>query len=201
MCARQHENLARVPECHRSRAVPAVCRQLLDTDVFARCTGHLNPQYYVESCKDDMCECPTHKCYCDSFAAYARECKRQGVELASWKAEVGCDAAAVAAMGLELASALSAVGSKNGTTSTVRPDRTAMLGSAAAAVPAAAMTELQVLRGSMGTGRPRAKRPHGGGRKQQQKFAWGEEDFMSKHIPKTFLADRRPTGRTPPPIH
>lgn len=202
VCARQHENLARVPECHRSRAVPAVCRQLLVTDVFARCTGHLNPQYYVESCKDDMCECPTHKCYCDSFAAYARECKRQGVQLASWKQQVGCDATALAqAQAAVTAVAVASTSATLGANGTATESREQSRGTA--------MAELQ--RGSaMAAGKARAKRPHhgGGGRKQQQlhhqlqlqKYAWGDEDFMSRHIPKTFLIPRQ-TGRTPPPIH
>lgn len=38
----------------------------------------------------DMCDCPTQSCYCESFAAYAHECERNGVKLLDWRDLAGC---------------------------------------------------------------------------------------------------------------
>lgn len=38
----------------------------------------------------DMCDCATHTCYCESFAAYAHECERNGVKLLDWRDLAGC---------------------------------------------------------------------------------------------------------------
>lgn len=89
-CARKHENFSKVPMCRNKRGW-SYCKSLRDSEVFEDCSSRLNPFNYFESCKKDMCECPSGQCYCDSFSAYARECTRLGVKLPNWKKETGCD--------------------------------------------------------------------------------------------------------------
>lgn len=72
---------------------PQVCRKLKNSDsenIFDVCLSHLNSHNYFEACRTDMCECPMGNCYCDSFAAYARECQRLGVKLPNWRKALGC---------------------------------------------------------------------------------------------------------------
>lgn len=190
VCARQHENVVRVPQCHRGTTAPPVCRQLLELPVFARCAGHLNPQMYVDSCKDDMCECPTFKCYCDSFAAYARECKRQGFEVAaSWKATLGCDANALAAMATSVA-----VRERDRELSAAS-NRAADAGRRGKRLQARKHQQQQLLQQ-----KPKATSAQQHHHQQHHQAAapyeFGEAEFLSRHIPKTFLV-----SRTPPPIH
>jgi hypothetical protein len=48
---------------------------------------------WCRSCILDMCECPTRRCHCESFTAYAHECKRLGVHLPDWRTSTGCPSA------------------------------------------------------------------------------------------------------------
>lgn len=90
-CARKHENLAKTPVCRYKKGLN-LCKPLKESEVFENCGSRLNSYNYFESCKKDMCECPSGKCYCDSFAAYAHECLRLGARLSSdWKSETGCN--------------------------------------------------------------------------------------------------------------
>uniref|UniRef100_A0A8W7P356 BMP-binding endothelial regulator protein n=1 Tax=Anopheles coluzzii TaxID=1518534 RepID=A0A8W7P356_ANOCL len=81
-CTRQRkkELAARHPQCKTKKLYP-LCKPLRTAEVFGRCNSLLNPDNYFASCKFDMCECPHRQCYCDSMAAYAHECVRQGVQL------------------------------------------------------------------------------------------------------------------------
>ncbi|CAD1472049.1 unnamed protein product, partial [Heterotrigona itama] len=50
----------------------------------------VNPTMYYKACLQDMCECPTENCYCESFTAYAHECKRLGIQLPHWRKSTRC---------------------------------------------------------------------------------------------------------------
>lgn len=148
-CSRRHENLAKTPVCKHRKGFH-FCRPLKESDIFDDCNSRLNPVHYFESCKQDMCECPSGKCYCDNFAAYARECKRLGVHVTdNWKRETGCDVS---------------------TAIIVRPQH--------------------ALRR-----RRKKQRTHNATPEEQQQM-----QFLSMHVPKTFLIPKH-SGRTPPPLH
>lgn len=95
-CARKNENLAKHPECRHKRGQQS-CRTLQESDLFAACSNQLNSLHYVDACRQDMCECPSGKCYCDSLAAYAWECARLGVQIKDWKRQTQCDITAIEA--------------------------------------------------------------------------------------------------------
>lgn len=86
-CSRRKENITAAPNCKQKRA-NSYCRPF--REVFGDCDNRLNPNNYIESCKMDVCECPMGMCQCDSFAAYAHECKRLGVELPNWREATNC---------------------------------------------------------------------------------------------------------------
>lgn len=88
-CSRKKENLAKTPICRNKRNW-GLCRPLKESMKFNNCDSILNPNNYFESCKKDMCECPSGGCFCDSFAAYARDCERLGVNLTSWRQKTHC---------------------------------------------------------------------------------------------------------------
>ncbi|XP_055708488.1 BMP-binding endothelial regulator protein [Phlebotomus papatasi] len=94
-CGRRRDPVSRRGGQCRNRRRQGVCKPLHDSAVFGSCGSHLNPSNYLESCRQDMCECPTELCYCDSFAAYAHECARLGVELPNWRHETKCTRANV----------------------------------------------------------------------------------------------------------
>lgn len=87
-CTRPRENVMKKRPCTHKRMTS--CRAIKNSDVFGACDSRLNPHYYFEACRMDMCECPEGNCYCDSFAAYARECQRLGVSLPNWRQNTNC---------------------------------------------------------------------------------------------------------------
>lgn len=90
-CSRKHENLAKLPICRQKKG-GQFCKPLRESEIFDDCGTRLNPEHYFESCRKDMCECPSGKCYCDSFSAYAHECKRVGGFVSdNWRHETGCE--------------------------------------------------------------------------------------------------------------
>lgn len=89
-CTRNNENFGRQSTCKYRKKWP-LCKPLKDPkSIFGNCTGRLNPTNYFESCRKDMCECDSDRCFCESFAAYAHECQRLGVPLNNWRQETGC---------------------------------------------------------------------------------------------------------------
>uniref|UniRef100_A0A1I8Q6R3 BMP-binding endothelial regulator protein n=1 Tax=Stomoxys calcitrans TaxID=35570 RepID=A0A1I8Q6R3_STOCA len=88
-CSRKQENIAAEPTC-KQRKSNALCRPLRESEVFNYCDSRVNPKNYHDSCKMDVCDCPTGMCHCDSFAAYARECQRLGVTLPDWRTSTAC---------------------------------------------------------------------------------------------------------------
>lgn len=88
-CSRTRENVVAQPTCNKHKT-NFYCQPLLESDVFGNCDNKLNPNNYIASCSMDVCECPTGTCHCDSFAAYAHECRRLGVLLPDWRAATNC---------------------------------------------------------------------------------------------------------------
>lgn len=88
-CTRQDPHYTKAQGCRTRRAI-SECKPLRDSIVFGKCESRLNSHNYFESCKKDMCECPNGKCYCESLAAYARECQRIGVDLPAWRNDTNC---------------------------------------------------------------------------------------------------------------
>lgn len=162
-CTRKHENLAKQPLCRHKKGV-TLCKPL-QADMFEDCGSRLNPYHYFESCKKDMCECPSGKCYCDSFAAYARECSRLGVRLPDWKHAVGCDVIPTTQF-----------------TKVTKP----------LSLPLAESSN------DIALYKPTSKYAKQHHRKKPKR---PPHDFLSRHIPKTFLIPKQTGGRTPPPLH
>ncbi|XP_017087299.2 BMP-binding endothelial regulator protein [Drosophila bipectinata] len=88
-CSRQRENIAALPTCDK-RMSSFYCHPLSVSHLFGECNERLNPQNYIAACRMDVCECPSGSCHCDSFAAYAHECKRLGVILPDWRTATKC---------------------------------------------------------------------------------------------------------------
>lgn len=95
-CSRKNEHLAQPPDCRHKRGVQS-CQTLQESELFAACYNQLNSAHYWNACKQDMCDCPSGKCYCDSLAAYAWECARLGVHIKDWRRQTRCDAASIEA--------------------------------------------------------------------------------------------------------
>lgn len=96
-------------QCAYKKQKPGYCKYLKTEDIFKNCNTRVNYDKYLEFCKMDMCECPSQKCYCESFTAYAHECQRNGVNLDNWRSTSGCK--------------LNILHLKNNTNSLQRPDR------------------------------------------------------------------------------
>lgn len=62
----------------------------LRSQIFDACHKKVNPTMYYKACLQDMCECPTENCYCESFTAYVHECKRLGIQLPHWRKSTRC---------------------------------------------------------------------------------------------------------------
>ncbi|KAL7040824.1 hypothetical protein ACKWTF_000531 [Chironomus riparius] len=56
------------------------CFKILDEDIFGKCHMVVDPIMYITACQQDLCRTgPTQKGSCESLAAYARECARNGI--------------------------------------------------------------------------------------------------------------------------
>lgn len=87
-CGRINEPYKK-PQCILKRTKHA-CRALKVAETFGDCDAKLSPSNYYDACVEDMCECPNNMCYCESFAAYARECSRLGANLPDWRQNTKC---------------------------------------------------------------------------------------------------------------
>ncbi|KAH8401071.1 hypothetical protein KR009_002793, partial [Drosophila setifemur] len=90
-CSRLRDNIAVLPTCDK-RLSSFYCHPLSVSQLFGECNERLNSENYIAACRMDVCECPSGSCHCDSFAAYAHECQRLGVELPDWRAATNCPA-------------------------------------------------------------------------------------------------------------
>lgn len=56
------------------------CMKIYDEDIFGKCHFVVDPMMYITACQQDLCKTgPVQKGACESLAAYARECARNGV--------------------------------------------------------------------------------------------------------------------------
>ncbi|XP_011862460.1 PREDICTED: BMP-binding endothelial regulator protein isoform X1 [Vollenhovia emeryi] len=90
MCARPPRlgNATRQRRC-RERKDQRLCNRL-KSQIFYPCHKKVNPAMYYKACLQDMCECPTQHCYCESFMAYAHQCKRLDIPLPHWRKATRC---------------------------------------------------------------------------------------------------------------
>ncbi|XP_049775925.1 BMP-binding endothelial regulator protein [Schistocerca cancellata] len=91
-CTRPQEQLNREPQCQKPKVHQRSVRQCapLKEKLFNECHKKLNPNTYYQACIVDMCECPTGRCHCESFMAYAHECQRLGVRVHKWRKASRC---------------------------------------------------------------------------------------------------------------
>lgn len=61
-----------------------------NSTLFHACRKLVDPSYYYNACKLDMCECPGNTCHCEVLTAYARECERAGIIVYDWRAATDC---------------------------------------------------------------------------------------------------------------
>lgn len=87
-CRRLNEQYKK-PQC-KNKNIKHYCRPLKLGKFFGDCDTKLSPTNYYEACLQDMCECPNFQCYCESFAAYARECLRLGANIPNWRHNTKC---------------------------------------------------------------------------------------------------------------
>lgn len=73
----------------RAYFVSRLCNRLRSS-IFESCRSKVNPQMYYKACLQDMCECPSDNCYCESFMAYAHDCQRLGIQLPHWRKSTRC---------------------------------------------------------------------------------------------------------------
>ncbi|XP_034945608.1 BMP-binding endothelial regulator protein isoform X2 [Chelonus insularis] len=73
----------------RRRENHRLCNRLRSM-TFDSCHKKVNPAMYYKACLQDMCECPTNNCYCQSFVAYVHECQRLGIQLSNWRTSTKC---------------------------------------------------------------------------------------------------------------
>lgn len=78
------------PQTCKIHSQLSLCSPLLESTTFGGCDSHINPHNYYEACKQDMCDCASQTCYCESFAAYAHECGRLGVSVPNWRRITNC---------------------------------------------------------------------------------------------------------------
>ncbi|KAL0128047.1 hypothetical protein PUN28_003347 [Cardiocondyla obscurior] len=90
MCLRNPRfgNATRQRRC-RERKDQRLCNRL-KSQIFYPCHKKVNPAMYYKACLQDMCECPTQHCYCESFMAYAHQCKRLDIPLPHWRKATRC---------------------------------------------------------------------------------------------------------------
>lgn len=66
------------------------CFKILDQNIFGKCNLVVDPVMYLTACQQDLCRTgPTQKGACDSIAAYARECSRNGI-CVNWRLNGFC---------------------------------------------------------------------------------------------------------------
>ncbi|XP_022086769.1 fibrillin-1-like [Acanthaster planci] len=87
--------VGRLPACasltYRTwREVRAKC-DVLKQATFAKCRGVVDPRRFYELCQQDACVCGGNEpCYCEAIAAYAQECKRNGIIVREWRNSTIC---------------------------------------------------------------------------------------------------------------
>lgn len=177
-CSRAKENLVPQPTCNK-RTQNFYCRPLRNSEVFGNCDNRLNPQNYIASCNMDVCECPNGFCHCDSFTAYAHECRRLGVQLPGWREALRCP-----------------IGHGRRNATLAHFEGNPLYGQSITG---------RFGKGGAGLTKARRRKQHQFHLQQQQlhrrqQNELEENEYIKKHVPNKFLRPRAP-DRTPPPIH
>ncbi|XP_017477402.1 PREDICTED: BMP-binding endothelial regulator protein [Rhagoletis zephyria] len=172
-CSRRVDKLAARPNC-KQRQANAYCRWLRESEVFGNCDNRLNPNNYFDACKMDVCECPNGLCHCDSFAAYAHECRRLGVQVPDeWRKRTRCPAG---------------MWRRNATKIALPPWQYQMRGGGGAGgVSAQARRRKQQQQLELQL-------------QLQQLQEQNNQLLLEQHVPKSLLVHKSP-NRTPPPLH
>lgn len=89
MCSRKPPYSSNREHRCRGRRDRKLCNRLMST-IFESCHKKVNPSMYYKACLQDMCECPTENCNCESFMAYVHECQRLGIQLLHWRKSTKC---------------------------------------------------------------------------------------------------------------
>ena len=72
------------------REVLAKC-DILKQPTFAECREVVDPRHFYELCQQDACSCGSNEpCYCEAIAAYAQECRRNGIIIREWRNSTVC---------------------------------------------------------------------------------------------------------------
>lgn len=67
------------------------CFKILDEAIFGKCHFVVDPIMYVTACQQDLCRTgPSQKGSCETVAAFARECARNGV-CVDWRKNGFCN--------------------------------------------------------------------------------------------------------------
>ncbi|SPP72731.1 BMP-binding endothelial regulator protein [Drosophila guanche] len=188
-CSRPRENIAALPTCNKRRS-SFYCQPLRVSEVFGHCDSRLNPINYIDSCRMDVCECPSGSCHCDSFAAYAHECRRLGVQLPDWRTATNCPA------GFRRNATLANFLDNEYYGDSLRrfPGPNSFKGRRRKQQQQQHLQHLQQSRSRQG----QHQHQHRQHQKQNQLL---DNEFIKKHVPSSLLLQQRAPDRTPPPLH
>ncbi|KAH8284959.1 hypothetical protein KR054_003066, partial [Drosophila jambulina] len=188
-CSRKREILAAVPTCDKRKS-SFYCHPLSVSPLFGECNERLNPENYIAACRMDVCECPSGACHCDSFAAYAHECRRLGVQLPDWRTATNCPAGWRRNATLSNFLRNEFYGDSSFRRGRKRKNHQLQL----------QQQQHKLSRHHrLGTSHNQLEKP-GQASNPKDRERQRDEDFIAKHVPSGLLLPRAP-DRTPPPLH
>ncbi|XP_039481196.1 BMP-binding endothelial regulator protein [Drosophila santomea] len=193
-CSRKREFLAATPTCDKRKS-NFYCHPLSVPALFGDCHERLNPENYKAACRMDVCECPSGDCHCDSFAAYAHECRRLGVQLPDWRSATNCPAGWRRNATLSSFKGNQFYGDPSFSRLKGRRQKNHQL-----RLQLQQEQQQRSKQGQKGRHKPGGhnqldRQGHNGLDKDQL-----QKEFILKHVPSSFLYPRAP-DRTPPPLH
>ncbi|RUS78727.1 hypothetical protein EGW08_013514, partial [Elysia chlorotica] len=75
---------------NRIQMADTMCADLLADPAFTPCHSAVDPNLYMDSCRDDCCESGQDSCMCHTMEAYSRACAAKGIKL-SWRTPGRCE--------------------------------------------------------------------------------------------------------------
>ncbi|XP_055365809.1 mucin-2 [Betta splendens] len=72
----------------------AVCEGLFPSNVWSSCLDLVDPDPYIQACKQDMCSCTSSTnstCTCRTLAEFSRQCSHAGGQPPNWRTPQFCD--------------------------------------------------------------------------------------------------------------